>query len=254
MMRTTALGRLHWDDYIERRETVKERDLQFDRTCHVCYTKPCKREIGEKIARHYPAKDREAVWEAVQRQYVAFLSDWRTDLGGKKNFHNGAGGTYDCIALMAYYVVCRDVTSNDEIEQMEGNLFLPAFRRLKFVDVNRPIFKKLLHFAFVISAKKCAKWNDYRMTVAPYDRDKPIYYEFTSCPTAEFAKQHDLLEVMPALCNPDYMGMEFLHARLVRKTTCANGCKCDYTVCGDRDPYCAAHPEYRDAEGYRRND
>ena len=70
MMRTTALGRLHWDDYIERRETVKERDLQFDRTCHVCYTKPCKREIGEKIARHYPAKDREAVWEAVQRQYV----------------------------------------------------------------------------------------------------------------------------------------------------------------------------------------
>ena len=43
---------------------------------------------------HYPEAQREAVWERVQRQYVEFLSDWRTDLGGKKSFHmdimNGA--------------------------------------------------------------------------------------------------------------------------------------------------------------------
>ena len=38
----------------------------------------------------------------VQQQYVTFLRDWRTDLGGSKNFHNGKGGTYDCIALMSY--------------------------------------------------------------------------------------------------------------------------------------------------------
>lgn len=64
-----------------------------------------------------------------------FISDWRTDLGGRKNFHNGAGGNYDCVALMAYYVVCKEVTSLAEIEEMEGNLFLPAFRILsKFVD------------------------------------------------------------------------------------------------------------------------
>ncbi len=45
--------------------------------------------------------------ERVQKQYAGFLSDWRTDLGGSKNFHNGAGGTYDCIAIMSYYTVCR---------------------------------------------------------------------------------------------------------------------------------------------------
>lgn len=65
------------------------------------------------------------------------FKDWRTDLGGKKNFHNGTGGTYDCIALMAYYVICKSVTNLDEIEEMEGNLFLPAFRKLKFVNVNK---------------------------------------------------------------------------------------------------------------------
>ena len=57
------------------------------------------------------------------------------------------------------------------------------------------------------------------MHLAPYEEGKPLYYEFTTCPTAEFAKKHDLLEVMPALCNPNFTAMELLHARLVRITT-----------------------------------
>ena len=77
---------------------MKDKKLLFDRKCHVLYSKPCKKEIRAKIALHYPEEEREKVWEQVQRQYVNFLSDWRTNLGGKKNFHNGAGGTYDCIA------------------------------------------------------------------------------------------------------------------------------------------------------------
>ena len=100
---------------------MKDRELQFDRKNHVLYSKPCKKEIRAKIALHYPATEREATWKKVQRQYIDFLSDWRTDLGGKKNFHNGIGGTYDCIAIMSYYVVCKAVTSFREIEEMEEN-------------------------------------------------------------------------------------------------------------------------------------
>ena len=80
-----------------------------------------------------------------------------------------------------------------------------------------------------------------------------IYYEFTACPAAEFAIRNGLTEIMPALCNVDFAAMELLHARLVRTTTCANGCKCDYTICGDQDPYAKEHPEYRDEAGFRRN-
>lgn len=235
---------------------MKDSELVFDRSCHVLYSKPCKAQILEKIARHYPESEREGVWENVQKKYVEFLSDWRTDLGGKKNFHNGAGGNYDCIALMAYYVVCRELTSLAEIEEMEGNLFLTAFRKLgkmKFIDANKPFVKKLMYKSFRNAKKQCDKWGDFRMNLAPFDEDKPIYYEFTECPTAEFAKKHGLLEVMPALCNPDFEGMELIHAKLVRTTTCANGCKCDYTICGDRDEYTKAHPEYIDEAGYRRN-
>ena len=53
--------------------------------------------------------------------------------------------------------------------------------------------------------------------------------------------------------NVDYASMELLHARLVRTTTCVDGCKCDYTICGDKDPYLKEHPEYRDEAGFRRN-
>lgn len=70
---------------------------------------------------------------------------------------------------------------------------------------------------------------------------------------AEFAIKHGLTDIMPALCNVDYASMELLHARLIRTNTCVNGCRCDYTICGDRDPYVKEHPEYRDEAGFRRN-
>ena len=63
---------------------MKDSELQIDRKNHVLYSKPCKKEIRAKIALHYPATEREATWEKVQRQYIDFLSDWRTDLGGKR--------------------------------------------------------------------------------------------------------------------------------------------------------------------------
>ena len=116
---------------------MKDNELSFDRSCHVLYSKPCKKQIQSKIALHYPEDERDAVWERVQRQYAEYLADWRTDLGGKKNFHNGAGGTYDCIALMTYDKVCQAVTSLAEIEEIESEVFLPVFRLLsKFVDCN----------------------------------------------------------------------------------------------------------------------
>ena len=93
----------------------------------------------------------------------------------------------------------------------------------------------------------------YGMDVAPYENSKPIYYEFTACPAAEFAKRFGFADIMPALCNVDYASMELLHAKLVRTTTCVDGCRCDYTICGDKDPYVKEHPEYRDENGYRRN-
>ena len=110
-------------------------------SCHVLYSGRVG-EIQAKIALHYPETEREAVWERVQLQYVEFLSDWRTDLGGSKNFHNGAGGTYDCIAIMSCYAVCRDICFISGDRGNRENLILPAFRKLsRFVDCNSPFLR-----------------------------------------------------------------------------------------------------------------
>ena len=49
---------------------MKDSELQIDRSCHVLYSKTCKKEIQSKIALHYPEAEREMIWEKVQRQYV----------------------------------------------------------------------------------------------------------------------------------------------------------------------------------------
>ena len=232
---------------------MKDCELVFDKNCHVLYSKKCKKEILKKLTLHYPKEQVEEKFTAVQRQYVDYLKTFRTDLGGKKNFHNGVAGTYDCIALFSYYVVCKDKTCLEELEEMNNNLFLPPFRKLSFVNCNRPFMKKLIYRTFVSAKMRCDKWQDYKMSVFPYKEGEPIRYEFTSCPVAEFAKENDLLHVLPAMCNADFYAMEFLHAKLVRTTTCGNGAVCDYAICGDRDEYLKEHTEYVDEEGYRRN-
>ena len=44
---------------------MRDSELQIDRSCHVLYSTPCKKEILAKIALHYPEVEREVVWEQV---------------------------------------------------------------------------------------------------------------------------------------------------------------------------------------------
>ena len=55
---------------------------------------------------------------------------------------------------MCYYDVCRDVTTFREIEEMEEKLILPTFRKLKFVDCNKPdVYKRQLWRYLTISCE-----------------------------------------------------------------------------------------------------
>ena len=40
---------------------MKDSELQIDRSCHVLYSKPCKKEILAKITLHYPEAEREVM-------------------------------------------------------------------------------------------------------------------------------------------------------------------------------------------------
>ena len=233
---------------------MKDSELKFDRSCHAIYSKQLKKKIRQCIAQHYPKEEREKVFEAFQMQFVDYLKDYRTDLGGKRNFHNGVCGTYDCIAMFSYYKVCKDATSFEEIERIAAELITDSFKGLgTYVNLNRKVYKYLMYNAFRKAKKRCDRWKDYDMRLNPYDNKKPLTYKFYSCPTSEFAREHGFLDVLPALCNSDYAAMEVLHAKLIRTTTLGRGECCDYAICGDKDPYVKEHPEYRDENGGRWN-
>ena len=85
----------------------------------------------------------------------------------------------------------------------------------------------------------------------PYDREHhAARYHFTQCPNAEFAKKHDLLHVLPLLCNCDFFGIEELHGKLIRCGTCGNSKMCDYLVVGDKNPIVAEYETVTDEGGF----
>ena len=170
-----------------------------------------------------------------------------------KNFHTKQAGTYDCILLMTLYKICKDKVSIKDIEDINNKLLLEPFNKLKFINFNHKIYKSLMYKVFKSSESRCKKYDDFKMKLDDYCKDKPLHYDFTFCPLAEFAKRNNLQEVMPALCNGDYYAMEKLKARLIRKYNCVTDNICDLTIVGDENPLLKEHEQYIDEKGYVRN-
>jgi len=236
---------------------MTEKELQFDRKKHVCYSREMKKVMLEHLHRHYSNEQSEIIWEDFQNTYVEFLKDL-PDLGGNKSQHNGAGGTYDSISLFAYYKACPDKPDLNELNEMILEVCLPPFKKLgKLFNVNKPFTRYLLRLAFKITAKGSSEsesiYPNYIMEVADKE-DKSVSYCFKRCPIAEFAKQHGYTYLMPAICNGDYPLFEALHGTLIRKSTCANGDICDYRIIGDNNPEIKNHQRKTDGSGYWYNE
>lgn len=238
---------------------MDEKKLCFDRKKHVCYSKKVKEVIWEHLNMHYSAEEAALLWEKIQQQYVRFLADL-PNLGGKKCTHNKTGGTYDCIAIFAYYEVQEKKPSLQELYEMNNKTFLPSFEAMgKLINANNPFFFRLLHTAFTMVAKKdnaLAKEisDGYLMRVEPFDKEQGIRYQFDRCPLAEFAKAHHYLDLMPAFCNGDYPALNRIHAYLIRKNTCANSTVCDYWIVPEKSSESAKHPQKTDEKGYLYNE
>lgn len=234
---------------------MKERELIFDRKKHLLYSKTAKKVILKHLSDAYSGADADKIWERIQKTYVNFLEDMPF-IGGRKNAQ--ARGVYDSIALFAYYKAVPDKPSFEELSTMNNETFVPAMQRMGFLNMNRKWVQRLQHFIFCSIAKKAKKheqdWlGNYHMEVRAYDKKKGIYYEFTSCPIADFAKRHGYNDLMPAFCNPDYPMLKAMHGGLIRKCTCSHGSCCDYWIVGDQSKYLKEHPLNKDSSGYLYN-
>ena len=231
---------------------MREKDLPFDRSKHAIYSKKAKKCVQTLLRRVYDEPTAAALWEKVQRQYCAFLED-EPPMGGVKM----KASIYDPILIFAWYAVVPDKPPLKDVQQDVYNCFMGGFDALgKLFDLNRRPDNRIANLAFKKAADQrereiAAFPASFRMEGYAYDRQNGVVrYGFTQCPNAEFAKQNDLLHVLPLLCNSDFFGISEIHGTLIRESTCGNGTVCDYCVMGNQNPLASKYETIRDENGF----
>ena len=217
---------------------MREKDLPFDRTKHVCYTKNAKKCVQKLLRRYYDEKTAAVLWEKVQLQYCAYLEDEPAMAGAKITT-----SIYDPILIFAWYAVIPDKPPLEDIQQDVYDCFMGSFDTLgRIFNLNRKADNRLANKIFRktsdIREEEIKKFpSSFRMGGYDYDEDSGIIrYSFTQCPNAEFAKRHHMEDVLPVLCNCDHLAMQAIHAALIREGTCVTSDCCDYCIVGDKSP------------------
>ena len=230
---------------------MREKDLPFDRTKHVIYTKSAEKCVRKLLRRYYDEKTAADLWEKIQLQYCEYLKE-EPALGGAKI----TVSIYDPILIFAWYAVVPDKPPLEDVQQDVFDCFMGSFTALgKIFNLNRKLDNRL-------AGKIFRKTSDtrkeeikrlpasFRMGGFDYDEENGVIrYSFTQCPNAEFAKRHHMEDVLPVMCNCDHFAMQKLHATLIREGTCCTGACCDYCIVGDQSPLAKEYALVRQDNG-----
>ena len=211
-------------------------------------------EVKKWLNTRYGAEEGQKIWAAVSDQYNKYLEEI-PDYGGKKSSH--ALAIYGSIIIFSLYPLLPDHPPVEELQEFVTNLFMAGFVKMgKIFNLNRNFDMWLIDKVFHKIGKKDQK--QYEKYPASFcniseDYDKKNHaarYHFSQCPNAEFAKEHDLMHVLPLFCNSDYWGISQIHGTLIRCGTCGNSDKCDYCVVGSENPMAKEYEIVKDEAGF----
>ena len=190
----------------------------------------------------------------MEETYLSYLEDL-PELGGKKNGH--ASAIYGGLLVFSLYPSLPDQPPIEDLENLVQTMFMGPFTTLgKVFNLNRSadmwLIDKVFHSVGRRDRKDAKQYPDGFIQVPePYDRaHHAARYHFTQCPNAEFAKRHNLLHVLPLLCNSDFFGIGEIHGQLIRCGTCGNSDKCDYLVVGSENALAKEYETIKDEGGF----
>ena len=199
---------------------MREKDLPFDRTKHVCYTKNARKCVQKLLRRYYDEQKAGGLGEKIQLQYCEYLKDEPAMAGAKITV-----SIYDPILI--FCLVLRSSQTSRRSRKSEQDVyacFMGSFDTLgKVFDLNRRFDNRLANRIFKktsdIRKEESKKFpGSFRMGGFDYDKENGVIcYSFTQCPNAEFAKRHHMEDVLPVMCNCDHLAMQKLHATLIRE-------------------------------------
>jgi hypothetical protein len=210
--------------------------------------------VKEWLKERYGIVEGQRIWERTQSRYNTYRNDL-PEYGGKKNNH--ASAIYGGLLIFSLVPSLPDQPPVEELQAFVNGLLMEPFQKLgKVFDLNRSLDMWLIDKVFQWSGsrdrKLAASAPDGFITVnETYDKkNRASRYHFTQCPNAEFAKKHELLSVLPLLCNSDFYGIEQIHGTLIRCGTCGQSDRCDYLVVGNQNPIAAGYETVMDEAGY----
>ena len=108
------------------------------------------------------------------------------------------------------------------------------------IDANRPEGMKKMTEKYHQMAQWAEEHPEYKDKTWNFNFDDTLhrdgtYYYFTQCPIEKFARENGYLEILPVICDTDYLTANAKRAVLHRGETLATGGKmCDYWYVGDK--------------------
>lgn len=215
---------------------------------------PYAKQVVRWLLDRYGQSQAKVIWRNVVKNYNAYLDDC-PNYGGKRNGH--ANAIYGGLLVFALYSSLPSGTSTDELAPFVQKMFMSPFVKLgKIFNLNRTRDMRLIDLVFKMVGRKdrrdIRKFPSGFVNVSEkYDSvNNASRYHFTQCPNAEFARKHNLLHVLPLLCNCDFYGIEQIHGCLIREGTCGNSDRCDYLVVGSNNLIASEYEQVVDEKGY----
>ena len=160
-------------------------------------------------------------------------------IGGRENIL--ADNLYMSEILFAAVEACDRNFPGEDILRLGDELMVGKIRKIsRFVNaprlVNRRWVQKIVGRMYGSYIRKCRTndWsNTWTMEVNPYGHKEGIAWRFTSCPIAEFAREHDLIPWAKYLCQMDHRMAGAAGCVLRREHTLVAGDEeCDYWIVG----------------------
>ena len=149
-----------------------------------------------------------------------------------KNFYMSA-------VFFAMWRACDGALSPDDMRQVVRDLFGAPI--VKKALSNSEGFRSRKYRAELTEKLRANKrWADERPEIRDvtwdfnFDDDRGgevVHYHYTRCPINDFCRSEGILEILPVMCEVDYLMIELGHGKLTRHHTLAQGGPCcDYLI------------------------
>jgi len=209
-----------------------------------------KKYFGRYIDLYLPG-EKEALIEKAEPIFCRMMNE-APYLGGSKNMM--ASNLDITVAFFAFYEASDHRIGGDAISMMVNWLAEDYKWVTPLLDMNkhsyvRPLYYRIYskHAKEVEAHKAKGEWgNTWSLRINPDGRKDGIYYHMVGCPLYAFVKSHGYEEMMPYICQFDYVFEKFLHARLIRtQTEALGGDCCDYWFVPDKGEIAEQYKDYQ---------